>query len=247
MNSLPERTYDLILFDFDGTLYDSEDHFDHYLNYVSNRIPARREQLIADYKAVLAGEASMQVGQHVTTDTGSFYIGDYWWIIHALGTAHGATVEDLEESFLETRTYMMNHPEETRLITGLSPWLANAHTSGHPICCLATNSPERDSSVILAALGVRDYFADITYAAQKPKNTQAILARLSEQFGIPAARMLSIGDHYYNDVEPALQFGADGLFINRHGVAHARSCTYEVTTSEALMDFLHSLSADRQV
>ncbi|MCY0876895.1 MAG: HAD family hydrolase [Firmicutes bacterium] len=246
MNHLPQRSYDLILFDFDGTLYDSEEHFDRYLGYVSDRIPDQRDALLADYQAVLSGTSTLKVGSHVSTDYGSFYIGDYWWIIQALGVQHGAKPEDLEASFLQTRTYMMNHPHETRLIAGLAPWLKETAATGRPICCLATNSPEQDSSVILQALGVRDFFADITYAAQKPKNTQAILARLCEQFSVKPDRILSIGDHYFNDVEPAQQFGADGLFINRHHVSHPRDCTYEVDRSEQLIAFLQALTAPAQ-
>lgn len=241
MNHLPIRDYDLILFDFDGTLYDSEEHFDHYLRYIGERFPDKRDLMTADYAAVRAGQSTLTVGSHVQTDEGTFYIGDYWWIIHAIGHAHGASTEDLEASFLETRAYMMTHPEETRLIAGLADWLTATHQAGSPICCLATNSPAQDSSDILEALGVRHLFADITYAADKPRRTQDILRRLSATFGVQPERILSIGDHYFNDVEPALRLGADGLFINRHNVSHARDCTYEVHSSEQVMAFLQAL------
>lgn len=256
MNCVPLHDYDLVLFDFDGTLYDSEAHFARYIQFAADHIPEQRAQMERTFTEVLQKNSTLRIGDWfdpVTKSTvamdritgekpaQSIYLGDYWWIVYAIGSIHGIDSTQMDEAFLRTRTYMMEHPAETRLLTGLQNWLKETSTRQHPICCLATNSPAEDSTVILQALGIREFFADITYAAQKPRKMLDHLQRLSTQFSVAPERILSIGDHYYNDVEPAILFGADGLLINRHTVSHRRNCTYEVSNSEEVMTFLRAL------
>ncbi|MCY0902127.1 MAG: HAD family hydrolase [Firmicutes bacterium] len=254
MTGHDHHKYDLVLFDFDGTLYDSEDHFDRYVEHVTRQVPQRGADIQAAWAAYKAGQSRLRIGEWFSlaerrtrpmpqdgqTPEGS-YIGDAWWIVHAIGSLHGATDEQMTEAFLNTREEMMKAPQNTPLLVGMAEWLQTVCQRDRPILCLATNSPEADSRAILAALGVLDCFQDITYSAQKPGRMPEHLHRLASHFHVLPKHMLSIGDHYYNDIKPALDFGADGLFINRHAVVHPREATYEASSSDALMKRLTTL------
>jgi len=254
MTDNENQKYDLVVFDFDGTLYDSEDHFDRYIEHVTRQVPQRSADIQAAWAEFKEGQSHLRIGEWFSlaeratrplpksgeTPEG-FYIGDAWWIVHAIGSMHGATDEQMTEAFLNTRKDMMNAPHNTPLLVGMAEWLQDVSQRNRPILCLATNSPEADSRVILATLGVLDCFQDITYSAQKPGRMLEHLHRLAARFHVLPTHMLSIGDHYYNDIKPALDFGADGLFINRHSVAHPREATYEANSSDALMRRLATL------
>ena len=248
------RRYAVILFDFDGTLYDSEEHFDQYLHEIARRLPADRRQALADaYAAARRQTGFLRVGQWYDPERRrstayaaeggqapqGYYMGDYWWIIHALGLSQGASEEQLTSSFLRTREYMMNHTEEIRMVRGLKEWLMKARRRGRPQNVLATNSPAQDSIAILGNLGVLDLFADVICDARKPAGMPAILERITQNFHVAPSQILSIGDHYYNDIAPAASFGADTLFINRHGVSHPRATTYEAQTSDEFVAVLN--------
>lgn len=249
------KHYDLVLFDFDGTLYDSEDHFNTYVDMICTHLDkSQAEQLRNNYTHTREGQGTLHVGEWYdpTTKTSKpfdgskptdvkYYLGDYWWIVHTLGHTLGATDQQLADSFLRTREYMMTHTDEIRLVLGLKEWLQTAHEKKDPITILATNSPEVDSVSILKQLEVHSYFSEVICNSRKPIHMREILEHVSTTYDVSPERMLCVGDHYYNDIEPAVLFGADTLFINRHHVSHPRKSTYEVSTSEALIVQLNQI------
>jgi len=247
------KRYTVVLFDFDGTLYDSEGHFDQYVREITTHLSENRGRaLVNAYAATRQQTGMLRIGEwynptrqqsvaHTakTEETPQgYYMGDYWWIIHALGLFQGATEEQLASSFLRTREYMMHHTEEIQMVFGLKDWLTEAKRREFTKIVLATNSPAQDSIAILGNLGVLDLFADVVCNAQKPAGMPAVLERITREFHVAPDQILSIGDHYYNDIAPAISFGADTLFINRHMVSHPREATYEVQTSEQLISLL---------
>lgn len=251
------KPYELVLFDFDGTLYDSEAHFDTYIDLIGTHLnDAQAKQLRKLYERTRAGEGVLRIGEWYDPESQvskpadathpsnrKYYLGDYWWLIHTLGHRLGVTDEQLIDSFFRTRDYMMTHTDEIHLVVGLKEWLQTVAKRQKPIAILATNSPEPDSVAILQQLGVYPYFTEMIYNARKPTHMPQILEHVSTTYQVPPNRMLCVGDHYYNDIDPALQFGADTLFINRHRVSHPHNSTYEVHTSEALMEYLTDILA----
>ncbi len=243
------KGYDLVLFDFDGTLYDSETHFTTYIDMICEQLePSHADQLRHMYERTREGQGILRVGEWYdpnaknskpfdenNSSAGKYYMGDYWWIIYMLGYTIGATEQQLTDSFFRTRDYMMTHTDEIHLVLGLKEWLQHAYDAQHPIVILATNSPQPDSVSILQQLGVYPHFSQVICNARKPTHAREILEQVSSRHHVPPNRMLCVGDHYFNDIDPALAFGADTLFINRHHVSHPRKSTYEVETSEELI------------
>lgn len=250
------KHYRIIVLDFDGTLYDSDTHFDAYVRRIQTHLPvAAGQELEAAFARSRRGEGSVRVGYWYDPVTGSsesdggrlshgFYMGDHWWILYMLALSHGATPEQLTDSFYQTRAHMMSHTQEIHLVDGMKDFLTAVHKNEQTQAVLVTNSPAADSLAILEALEVRDLFAEIVTDAKKPDGLRHLLPRLMTAACVSPGEILSVGDHYFNDIVPALEFGSDALFVNRHGVNHKRHATYEATSSDGFIGLLNQIPLD---
>ncbi|GAA2749278.1 FMN phosphatase YigB (HAD superfamily) [Amnibacterium kyonggiense] len=101
-------------------------------------------------------------------------------------------------------------------------------------CVLVTNAPVDGIEPLLERLGVAGLLDAVEGDAGKPAGMPAVLERLLGEAGLPADRLLSVGDVWRNDLEPAAAIGAATAFIDRFDRGEG-SPTFRARTLEALM------------
>jgi FMN phosphatase YigB (HAD superfamily) len=136
-------------------------------------------------------------------------IGDFWGLADALAAHYGLQRAQRAAAFMATRAYM-DGPE---FPMAPAPGLVDAlqHLCGRGIALVAmTNSPPDTTRAILHKLGIWDLFAQVQTMARKPDGMRMFLAEQADP-----ARVLSVGDNFINEIEPALQAGGAALYIDR--------------------------------
>lgn len=101
------------------------------------------------------------------------------------------------------------------------PLLDAADSRGLPMV-LVTNSSADLTEVKLAATGLAGRFCGVitadTFGAGKPD--PRVFAAAIEAVGVPAGRVLSVGDNLVRDVLAAVEHGLQGRWLAREGGAH---------------------------
>jgi FMN phosphatase YigB (HAD superfamily) len=97
---------------------------------------------------------------------------------------------------------------------------------------LVTNAPVDGIEPVLDRLGLTGLLDELVGDAGKPGGMPAILDRLLD--GASPDRLLSVGDIWRNDLEPAAAIGAATAFIDRFGLGEG-SPTFRARTLEALL------------
>ena len=71
---------------------------------------------------------------------------------------------------------------------------------------------------MLHRTGLAECFDEVVCEAAKPAMLPARLSAAAAVFGLPISAVLSVGDHFGNDVAPAIGAGAAGAYVNPYGV-----------------------------
>lgn len=137
-------------------------------------------------------------------------IGDLWAMADVLALHYGVPRERRSAAFLATRAFMATDAFQLHLPEGMEACLASLRSRGFILVAMS-NSPVESVHDVFDELGVRAYFSMIVGDSGKPVGLEAWLAGMDEP-----GRVLSIGDNYINDIEPALKAGAEALYIDRH-------------------------------
>lgn len=192
----------VLLVDLDGTLYAGDGPIRRYAGELAAltgdaALPAR----VADY---LAGEAVPGAS-------------DGWEAVRALAT--DAPLSLVDTAFLRARAGLADGSVPVTVPDGLPELLAELRP-GH-LVVLATNSPRDGLLALLERLGVAGLFDEIVFSARKPTGVPPLLARLLDAVGAAGEpwRALSLGDHWHNDIAPALSAGAVTGYVDRFGRA----------------------------
>ena len=112
---------------------------------------------------------------------------------------------------MRTRAYMMTDDCRLEVPSTLRPFLVRVRQ--RVLVALASNSPKEACVPLLEKLGLGDAFDAIRPGAHKPVGLLPIIDELMMRFSIPAGRVLSIGDHYVNDIAPAREAGYRTAYI----------------------------------
>ena len=99
---------------------------------------------------------------------------------------------------------------------------------------LVTNAPVDGIEPVLDRLGLTGLLDAVEGDAGKPAGMPAVLRRLLEGAGLPPDRLLSVGDVWRNDLEPAAAIGAATAFVDRFGLGEG-SPTFRARTLESLL------------
>lgn len=99
-------------------------------------------------------------------------------------------------------------------------------------CVLVTNAPVDGIDPVLERLGLSGLLDELVGDAGKPTGMPEILASLLGD--LPPDRLMSIGDIWRNDLEPAAAIGAATAFIDRFGLGEG-SPTFRARTLEGLL------------
>ncbi|MBB1600080.1 MULTISPECIES: HAD-IA family hydrolase [unclassified Variovorax] len=188
-DAVSARRFDLIVFDWDGTLYDS------------TRLIARCIQ-----------EAVVDVGGARPNER------DAAWVI-GLGLAEAlarAAPDVPREKYAELgaryRYHYLQHQDDVMLFDGVLPMLDALKARGH-LLAIATGKSRRGLNEALAARDMRGRFdgsrtADETHGKPHPR----MLLELMEELDVPAERTLMIGDTTH-DLQLAVNAGCAGVGV----------------------------------
>ncbi|AMM25525.1 HAD-IA family hydrolase [Variovorax sp. PAMC 28711] len=190
MTDTRPRRFDLIAFDWDGTLYDS------------TRLIARCIQA-----------AVVDVGGARPSET------DAAWVI-GLGLAEAlarAAPDVPKEKYAELgsryRYHYLQHQDDLVLFDGVLPMLDALRARGHKLA-VATGKSRRGLDDALSTVALRDRFdasrtADETFGKPHPR----MLLELMEELDVPAERTLMIGDTTH-DLQLALNAGCASVGVS---------------------------------
>jgi FMN phosphatase YigB (HAD superfamily) len=210
----------LLVLDFDGTvcigdgpvlLYGSllEDRLRARAGHEADTIlPALQEYLAVEDRAALRRERSDDLDDAI----------DGYAAAQLLARRQGLGPEDMEEAYQASRRALAAAGDvETSAPTGLAEFLQSLPRTVRRV--LVTNAPADGIAAQLAHLGLAEGIDEIVPSARKPRGMAPILARLLEETGLEESpqHLLSVGDIWVNDLEPAARLGARTALIDRHG------------------------------
>lgn len=184
------RRFDLIAFDWDGTLFDS------------TAIIVRCIQ-----------EAVRDVGGTVPSDTDAAYVigmGLMQALAHAAPDVPADRYAELGNRY---RYHYLRHQDDLSLFTGVLPLLTDLRARGH-LLAVATGKSRRGLDEVLQTVDLRGMFdasrtADQTAGKPHPLMLQELMA----EFDVPPDRVLMIGDTTH-DLQMALNAGCASVGVS---------------------------------
>ncbi|WP_053774965.1 HAD family hydrolase [Clavibacter capsici] len=206
--STPGRT---IVFDFDGTVSLGDGPVLRYAHHVSETLAG--EARIRFASALAAGLP--QVGRA----SGAV---DGYALVQGLAADHGVPARLLSAAFLASRAELGGPHAPVLAPAGLAAFLQGL--PGRVRRVLVTNSPDVRIPEALAALGLDGAFDEVVTGAGKPAGMPAVLDRVDPGPGAgpAAARLLSVGDLWVNDLEPAHALGFSTALVGPGAADDAR-------------------------
>ncbi|WP_180954849.1 HAD family hydrolase [Bacillus sp. V3-13] len=169
-------------------------------------------------------------------------IGDLWWVPSAIARHYGLGGEASQEAFLEIRRYMMDPEFVMTRVPGFREALWNLKESGYK-SVLLTNSPKKDSEVILSKLGLENVFDKKVFEGQKPTRTVERFNEIKDHFQAEFHEVLSIGDNWINEILPAKELGCSTILIDPHGISKKGYADKVVKNISELIPVLRELKA----
>jgi FMN phosphatase YigB (HAD superfamily) len=243
----------VLVLDFDGTVYRGDDPVRHYARRVADGLPAAgREALLASFERYLAeGVRAADACEDMVEAAALRESYDGWGAaVHLAQRVHGVTPPVIEKAFIDTRRYMAEHGCELEPVVEVIETVRSLR--GRVRRVLATNSPLPGLAELLVRLGAVDVFDEMVGGLGKPDGLRRLLARtLGDPLGAtPAARLreeswrlFSAGDHYRNDIEPAVEIGGAAGYIDRFGRADGPA-TAVAASAEGILPALLAWAED---
>lgn len=212
----------LLLFDFDGTLYRGDAPFRFYAREIARAMSGKhRKTYLSQVEAHLGGQTGVVAG-------------DNWEAVVKLALPYVQDPDLFNDAFLATRTYMMSEECELEVPPDLRRFLSRAH--GRVVLAVASNSPEQAALPLLDKLGLRDSFDTVRHSTGKPAGLLPLADELIDQYGLNPRLVMSIGDHYVNDIAPALERGWITAHISPRGY-HPGPSTYQGRQLEDVLPY----------
>ncbi|MFT7184663.1 MAG: phosphoglycolate phosphatase [Pseudohongiellaceae bacterium] len=190
--------YEVVVFDWDGTLVNSEAHIVASIGYAARAacLPALDYDVIKDIIGLGMREALLVLYPELTDEQ----------------------VVELRQHY--SQFFFSKDIDQSILFDGVLATLDQLLASGLKLA-VATGKSRNGLDKALEATGLKSYFeiercADETRSKPHPM----MLAEISEHFGLPPAKMFMVGDTEY-DLDMAARFGMDsvGVSYGVHDVA----------------------------
>jgi len=212
------RVEGILVVDMDGTLYHGDAPVLSYAEHaVAGLAPERAVEVRGRLAAHLDGSGPIPAAT------------DGWEAVAALAAELDLGTDVLDAAFLRSRQALADGTAVVAVPDGLAGLLADLRPTHHLV--LATNSPADGLAELLDRIGVRDAFDEVVSSTGKPDGLYPLLRRLLADCGLSDApwRAFSIGDHWRNDIAPALAMGAMTGYVDRFdrrdGPAHVRAAS----------------------
>lgn len=216
----------VLLVDLDGTLYTGDGPVLRYAAELAAVMPAEAGRALRDeVDRYLAGAATDPLLTASATDG--------WEAVQLLaGERHGVHRDIQQRAFLASRRGLADGTVRVRVPDGLADALAGLR--GRVRLVLATNSPSDGLAALLDRIGMAAAFDEVVPGAAKPGGLPPLLGRALAARGLAPHRAFSIGDHWRNDIAPALVAGAMTGYVDRFGRADGPSHVSARTVPELL-------------
>lgn len=212
----------VLVFDLDGTLYRSAAACLHYAQGIA-------ETLAADARAPYLAA----VERFLRAD-GDVEASDGWEAAVLLAGGERGASRAFAEPFSRTREFMLSDACELEVPDGLVELLER--TAGTSRRVLVSNTPSFGVMPLLARLGLTTLLDEIVCDAAKPRGFAERLRGYAQIDALPERSVLSIGDHFVNDIAPALEAGCSTAYINPFGVGPRGEADLEASRFEELID-----------
>ncbi len=137
------------------------------------------------------------------------------------------------EEFRRAREYMESGECPLEVPRGLPEAIARMRPISRHI--LLTNTPAFGVYRLLHRLGIAQCFDEVVCEAAKPTLLPARLAAAASVYGLQMPSVLCVGDHFDNDVAPALAARAAGAYVNAYGAGPAGAADFEGPVLEAIL------------
>jgi FMN phosphatase YigB (HAD superfamily) len=216
----------ILVSDFDGTLYRGDGPVRHYARLLAARLaPGQAEPYLAAFERYLdRGPAAAAESADLVEAAALREAVDAWGAAFQLGRRlYGLDFADIDQAFAQTRAHMVETDLDLEPCSALIEALRELRGSVRLV--LATNSPLSGVDVLLGRLGADGVFDEVAGGMGKPDGLRRLLAielGAAPDRGRTAAdpwRLLSVGDHWRNEIEPAVEIGAVTGYIDRFGRA----------------------------
>ena len=235
----------LLVVDFDGTVCRGDAPVRYYAAVIAESMPGpdARGFLDAIERYLAEGPAAAAASTDTVSAAALREAVDSWGAVLSLA-ARGYAVprEVMEQAFAQCRQWMIDPACPVEVVTPLVDTLADLRAEARIV--LVTNSPRDSMLPLLRRLGILDAFDDIVAGAGKPDGLRRFLQRsLGPDLRARPWRLLSIGDHYRNDIEPAMELGAAAAYIDRFARADGPA-TARAPRAEDLLPVLRAWAAD---
>jgi FMN phosphatase YigB (HAD superfamily) len=168
-----------------------------------------------------------------------FNVGDFWWVPVSIARHYGISNELAHQSFIQTREYMMSSNFQMKEIPGFKDTLFSLSKIKKLV--LFTNSPQKDSEVIVRKLGFFDFFDYKIFEGQKPVKTEEYLIKIRDHYHVPFSKIFSIGDNPINEIIPANKLGCKTILIDAHEIGDQTHADYVVKNIEGLVELLKKM------
>ena len=146
---------------------------------------------------------------------------------HALGQGRW------HDEFRRAREYLEGGSCPLEVPAGLPEAISRMRSVSRHV--LVTNTPSFGVYGLLQRLGVAGCFDEVVCEAVKPAFLPARLSGAAAVYSLKMRSVLCVGDHFGNDVAPALAAGAAGAYINAYGVGPTGKADFEGPVLEAML------------
>lgn len=233
-------TSHVLIFDFDGTVSLGDEPVIAYARHLDEQAGSTVDLITRVVSRWLAADGRLDEAIDGLTDADPVFLGlhvvdgaiDGYYAAQKLAALVGVTAEGIDAAYRASRADLADGLITTHAPEGFASFLAAFPASVHRV--LVSNSPENGLREQLAKLELARSFDEIVTSANKPAGLPAIAARILAEQGAPAARLLSVGDIWVNDLAPVAAMGSATALIDRMPVPEGAAPTVRAPHIEEL-------------
>jgi FMN phosphatase YigB (HAD superfamily) len=230
----------LLVVDFDGTVYRGDEPVRYYARRVAESMhPRAAEPFLASFERYLALGVRAADSCDDTVEAAALRESyDAWGAaVHLAERIYKVAPAILDEAFVASRVHMLESGCELEPVTALFDALRDVRGRARRV--LATNSPPEGLMPLLDLLGVAGLFDEVAVGLGKPDGLRRYLQyELGDDLRSRPWRLFSVGDHYRNEIEPAVEIGAGSGYIDRFGRADGPATAVAATVEGVLPTLL---------
>jgi len=189
----------IVVFDFDGTITTGISHYIYCANIIADNLePPYADAFLDEVNNSFSGKKPF-IGE------------DGWDLLNRISRKYSDR-NLFEHSFHQTRRHMLLNIHKGDISENVISLLKDVHS----LCttALASNSPEEYVKGYLDKLDLEKHFDYVRFSAKKPEGLIDLVFSISGGMDPADLKVLSVGDHYVNDIQPALRMKWDTAFIN---------------------------------